>query len=182
VSIKTKFTLGFLIFALSSGIFVVGCKSSQQGEWRKYIANDGSYSILFPASPTEIVVPMDTPYGQVNTYHTKLDFDDFSYEVSFNDLPAALVQSTSPDSLLDWTRDFIVNSLDGNLVFEKDISLQGYPGKEIKINSESPKYPPLIATRLYLVGSRMYAIYVAPLTKREFDDNAQKFFDSFILN
>jgi hypothetical protein len=179
---KSILWLVILILVILYGVFSIGRKFSRQSEWQKYTSNDGSYSILFPISPTEIVLPTNTSFGQIDTYHARLDFDDFVYEVSFNDLPATVVQSTSPDSLLDSTRDYIIDNINGSLLSEKDISLQGYSGKEMTIKIKSTKYPSLIATRIYLVGTRMYAIYFAPLAEQESDFNSQKFFNSFILN
>lgn len=81
----------------------------------------------------------------------------YSSVVRYTDYPQDILQKTGIDKWLDNERDYIVVSVPGKLVSERSISLNRYPGREIRVLANDGKFR---ICRLYLVNNRYYNVYV----------------------
>jgi hypothetical protein len=84
----------------------------------------------------------------------------------------------------DKARDGMIAKIKGTLLAEKEISLGGYPGREVKVAAKGSDDTDYIAlARYYVVGERIYVVEVVFPKDSESAStgNIAKFFDSFAV-
>ncbi|MFN2500264.1 MAG: hypothetical protein ABR557_14370, partial [Pyrinomonadaceae bacterium] len=90
-----------------------------------------------------------------------------------------------PQKLLDITRDGIITGAGATLVGEEKISLNSYPGRELKLAFTVNNGAELTGrTRIYLVGKRLYSLtflHMKSMDALRASDLGKKFFSSFEL-
>jgi hypothetical protein len=150
--------------------------SNGQDNWQTYTSDNGGFSILFPSKPT-----LETTTSDSMDVHTALaSKDNTFYRASFGDLPDYSMQDFSPDTILDTTVEQTVISIDGKLIYKKEISFQGHPGREFKI--ESSNLNAMVIQRVFLVNNtRLYTQNAATSLDNASNSNIVKFLDSFAL-
>jgi hypothetical protein len=122
-----------------------------------------------------------TPVGSLNLYTYALDMGELSYMVAYSDYPSNLVRYADVDEMLDGARDGAVDNVDGTLVGERKIRLQGYPGRELWIEATMAGKQGLAQARIYMVGSRLYQIIAGGLKDSFPAGDAERFLNSFLL-
>ncbi len=172
-----------VLATLSCGIFGSETSSSNQdnSNWKKYKSNNGNYSILFPVNPTEETTTMNTAYGYVDNYSAKANADGIYYSVVFNELPSSYLSETTADGILDLSRSQMVDSVSGTLLSEKIISIDNYPGRELRVKFSSGSESGIITVRVYVVEYRIYRIVVSTTEDDQFNNSINKFLNSFTL-
>jgi len=153
-------------------VFLVGC---HQPGWKEFRSSEGAFSILLPGTPTEQI----STAGPIDFHFFVLEQKDITYMVGYSDYPDTLVQERTPDVMLDGTRDGAVANVQGELLSELIISLNEYPGRELKIESHGGKVT--TKTRIFMVGHRLYQVMVATRKEKAFSENVKRFLDSFKL-
>lgn len=164
-----------LLFTLAM-VAVLGC---QQDSWGEYKSTEGGFSILMPGNPVHNKQTYNTDVGALDINIYGLEQEGIAYYVIYMDYPDSLVQQRTPDKFLDNARDEALANGQGKLLSEEAISLNSYPGREIKIERADGKT--IETTRMYLVGHRLYGIQA--ITSRENSSSASvgNFLDSFRL-
>ncbi len=107
-------------------------------EWQRYDSPKGGYSVMFPGEPQESADELDTPTGKVEVVLVRYQ-DDLKgrvYLASHNQIPIPEDSSFDIESGLDSTRDSISRELAAQVLDEKRIDYQGYPGREFSMNRE----------------------------------------------
>jgi hypothetical protein len=146
------------------------------------------YKILFPKKPTDESQDIVTAVG-------KLKMNNYMYEVpetaADDNLTYGATELLYPDSLINSDRteildkffrgsvDGAVGSVHGKLLTETIIQLDGYPGREFRVEVKDGMA--VITMRAYLVKNRMYMLQVITDTKRDFNKSIGRFLDSFTL-
>ena len=99
--------------------------------------------IEFPKEPSVSVQTVNTKAGPIDMHINMLDLSktdedsNMIYLSSFAQYPDSLVHSDRKEQLADFfkeTLDGLVSSIDGEILSKKDIKIDSYPGKEVKIN------------------------------------------------
>ncbi len=141
---------------------------------------DGRFSIALPKqisgyNPKSV----DAPEGRVESVTYDWRTTEGVFMVGYIDRPEKTLESISK-RVFDVIRQSILSGSNGKakLINESDISLQGHPGRELKI-----EFPDGFAiARLYVVGNRIYqAIASLSLTKKTQEPVAIKALDSLKL-
>lgn len=111
---------------LLSATFAFGFQRSSQ--WLKYESAAGRYSVLVPAQPTLTTQDSATASGEKVTQYVALSSEANSVYLTayFDHIPGATFS-------MDKARDGMVQAVDGTLLRDTVISLDGNPGREIKI-------------------------------------------------
>jgi hypothetical protein len=79
------------------------------------------------------------------------------------------------DEIFDRTRDGSIRGVQGKLITEGSLALNGYPGRRFRSTAQGNSF---IDEEMYLVGRRLYLITI--LTKTDSpDENIRRVFDSF---
>lgn len=153
--------------------------------WQTFSSPDGAFIIEFPAKPVEQRYSIDNPAGnfEVHSYkHVGLA----SYSVSYTDYPFTIDEADVANTSLEHARDGGVRQVNGRLVKETVISIQGHPGRLLVVDSPNGgPHGSMISNKVYLVGRRLYSMQVAiPKDTHEsqsLDAAGKKFLDSFEL-
>jgi hypothetical protein len=96
----------------------------QQTKWKPFSSPDGSFSVLFPNSPTE----HKQTIGGINTLmYVSGDDNATEYAVAFADYPEANIKQLHPDKIFDAGRDNLIATEHGKLIKQSTITLEGVP-------------------------------------------------------
>lgn len=175
--------VGFL-----SILLFVSVSFSEIADWVVVDAKAYGYQISFPKAPEKSVQSVNTAAGPVDMHLHLLDTsqdgteDNMLYLSSHASYPDTLISSERKEQIKEFfteTIDGLAKSVDGKLISKGKVNLQGYPGREAKIDFQDGMA--VISIRIYLVNSEVYMLQT--ITKTEKDNNAsiEKFMNSFKL-
>jgi hypothetical protein len=129
-----------------------------------YSSNEGLFSVAFPGTPEQAEEIVTAPLGRKAVSHNFVVRTGSSegFMVSYSDLPEHITKTWSEKTLLDVSRDGLVEFLDkGRLVSEKEIFLYGGKrrGREILVqDSAAGQEKVFLRVQLFLVGDRVYQV------------------------
>lgn len=153
---------------------------------KEYRSPDGRFKICFPDVPKEFDFPFNTKIGQIVT-HTIAYASDVTFWVNYTDYPMISVKPDAVKALLDNARDSglaRVAKEDPRILAESDISVDGYPGRFLRVELKGDA---IIRLKIVLAGNRLYLItFSSPKgdardldSKDSYEKVASSFFDSF---
>ncbi len=161
--------------------------SPESKNWREFNNYDGRFSILTPGEMTEKVDSVETPIGTL-AYHTfyfqteDKNADNVVYMLSYCDYPPGTVHSDSTDligELFAATLEAAQSSVDGELMYKRNIKYNGFPGKMWRINYL--ENGALIKTKAFVIKNRYYTLQTVTHKSRSLNRSSDKFLDSFKL-
>jgi hypothetical protein len=192
------------VLSLLVALPLIGCRSPQPhltvevapsreislDGWENFVTPDGACKIMFPDKPQEQQYFIESPAGKLEVHSYKYT-GSASYFLSYTDYPDSIDKPELSTLALDHARDGSLRQVNGRLISEANISIQGHPGRLIVV--ESPNGGPsgsLIRNNVYLVGRRLYSMQVAILqsgdtsvqTSHSLDSATLKFLNSFELS
>jgi hypothetical protein len=123
-------------------------------EWIKFTSPEGRFSLLLPHEPKLEVV--SDPTDAKLTHNRFSEFEQgYAFVIEYFDN----VSITDPDKYLDGASKGIVGAINGTLIRESEISLEGYPGRELELSLTSSNGTIVSGrTRIYAVGSSFYSM------------------------
>ena len=143
--------------------------------WKEVAIPAGRFKVLMPGAPKTSRQTIRTDIGNVvSTRYTVTDAAQVTYDVLFNEYPAAGVAKTNPQKLLDGARDGLLYQTKGRMVAEKHLTFANLPGRDQIIMDEKGTH---YRVRLLWAGNRLYQIMAVSPGKPRPD--ADLFFDSF---
>jgi hypothetical protein len=74
------------------------------------------------------------------------------------------------------THEIDIRGVQGTLVSEKRLTIQGHPARDVQITTRGNA---AFDNRIILAGSRLYILMVADVTGRHDAQNVERFFNSF---
>jgi hypothetical protein len=148
----------------------------RQAEWPKFKSTEENFMISMPGEPKQERTSGRGPFG--NGHHIySIESDGVSYTVSNSAFEVPPAQPKEIKRILDFARDMVVMVTGGKLLGDKDISLEGFPGREVKIEKGKRVW----TLHAYVVKGRMYQLMTTEPKAKEQSPAAAKFFDSFKL-
>lgn len=170
--------LRLLVLAGMSLWLVAADAMSQAGVppgWKEVAIPAGRFKVLMPGAPKTSRQTIRTDIGNVaSTRYTVTDAANVTYDVLFNEYPAAGVSKANPQKLLDGARDGLLYQTKGRMIAEKRITLANFPGRDLTIiGADGAHY----RARLAWADNRLYQIMAVSPGKPRPD--AELFFDSF---
>ncbi len=153
------------------------------GEQKEFSSERGRFAILFPGTPEE---GQYTQSGPLDSWQYTFADDWANYDVAYNDYDIDLEKDAEKRNyVLNGMRDAGVSKLDGRLLSEAEVSLDGHPGRALKVSIPDGS---IIRVRMYVVGRRFYQVAVVTLGEQSAPDGgrsaearALKYLDSFRL-
>jgi hypothetical protein len=130
-----------------------------------------------PGEPKDEINTIQTDSGQIVIHLFGVPIGDTDYIVAYSDYPAELVNEKSPQGVLDSAREGALNNTKGKLLSEQPIELNGFPGRLLVV--ESPDGKGVAQAKLFLVGNRLYQVFVAALKDKAYTEENQAYLDSF---
>jgi hypothetical protein len=154
-----------------------------QVDWQRVAPLEGGFSVLMPGTPAERKQAADSPMGsiQINTFTLVKDRDEFT--VAFTDYPAAILKS-KPETILEGVRIGVEADLQAKLLDERPTSLDGYPGRQYRLEVPASRFPGggIYRVRAYLVKQRLYQVVAVTPKATVSSMDSEKFFQSFRLS
>lgn len=153
--------------------------------WKTFISDAGNFSIVTPGAFTHEEKTAQSPDGPVQL-HVFIYYANAEYSVTYADYLAVIENSDRTQLFLNAVRDAGVQGINGKLVEEKEITLDGHPGRNYIIEYGTNNGF-LLAGRNIVVGQRLYIVSATyrknevPLVKGSYAEWALKFLDSFKL-
>lgn len=137
------------------------------------------FSIVFPSAPEMEEREILAPSGTARLI--RLSAKDAQVRASLT-LVSFSHPAFTPEEIsvgLGISRDNQVNRVNGRLVFESDVILNGYAGKEIMIAFGPPTQNYRYRGRTYYVGSRQFILSVIGVTSDVTSPGADAYLESF---
>ena len=149
-------------------------------EWIKFTSPEGRFSLLLPNLPKLEVVP--DPKNEKLTHNRFSEFEQgYAFVIEYFDN----MSITDREKYLDGFRDGLIREINGTLVQENKISLEGYPGRELELSITTSNGGNVLGrTRIYAVGSTLYSM--SYLWRKDMDSNiasriSERYFSSIKL-
>ncbi len=163
-------------------VLTIACQNGQS-TLETFSSEVGEFTVAAPAPFEEVQQSVETPVGPVDIYTFTAETDDSAYVVAFSDYPAAMVDQSNPELLLNSSRDGAINNLGGTLIREDMIEIAGHPGRSLMIAAQGQAdEPAIINSHIYLVGNRLYQILVVSPDDQQLALQPQTFLESFTLD
>ena len=154
-------------------------------EWRTVGPSDGSFTVLMPGSPQETSTYATTTYttnmayGKVKVNMLMLTKGQWCYSISWVDYPEGTQRNPKAALSLDDIRDSIIEGVQGSLLGEEHVQIQGFPGRKLRVQPATPQATLLM--KILIVGDRLYQNSVVCPKEKSFSPVISKFLDSFKL-
>ncbi|KAM3101875.1 hypothetical protein ACKFKF_06325 [Phormidesmis sp. 146-12] len=151
-----------LLYLLSLGFLTTACGAGVKSE--EFKSQTGKFSVTSPIALREETKTLDTMAGKINLHMFTATEKNKAYFVAYADYPEQLLKVSNPEKMLDGARDGAVSNVNGKLVDEKKVSIDGSPGRELTIEAKgSNGQDGTVKARVFLVKNRLYqAMVVAP--------------------
>ncbi|OLP17320.1 hypothetical protein BST81_16055 [Leptolyngbya sp. 'hensonii'] len=137
---------------------------AKKSVWKSFLSQTGGFTILMPGDPLASKQTQNTQMGAIDTqmFVVERQQDSVAYMVAYSDLPPNLVQQVSKgeanvEQLFRGVRDGFVESIKGKILDERQITLAGYPGREIWLELPRDRKA---RNRIFLVNQRLYQVVV----------------------
>lgn len=177
ISFKKLFLTACIVCGFTPGTFAQ--------DWTSYTSH--GFTTQFPKQPVADSQVVPTAIGDL-TLHT------YMYEPvqPDNNLAYGVMLTSYPDTFVKYTNDAFVKGFfrgvvdgaaknsGGKLLTEKEIEMDGYPGREVRIDYKEGVA--VVKMRLYLVKNTIYMQQVIMEPAKENNNTEQKFFNAFKIN
>jgi hypothetical protein len=160
-------------------------------DWITFTAPDGSFTVWLPEEPATQSQTVPTEAGDIEIAMYMVESDDWMLMLSQNGFPASVADLVAAgdeafiQSLLDNGRDGAIGNMSGTLQDEKQVTVDGFPGREFTFIIDSSVSPTGSAftgiARVILVKDMLYQMIRLSTADEADPDLAQAFFDSFHL-
>ncbi|HKC68833.1 MAG TPA: hypothetical protein VKG26_11430 [Bacteroidia bacterium] len=178
---KTTHSLLFALFLI--GMFAF----TKSDSWYLVESKPFGFKIEFPVKPAEQTKVINSELGELNMNMflydaSKAKDDNLVYLASYTEYPKDAVDSDNKEVQKKMLRsgiDGAVNNVQGKLLSEKIITLDGFEGIEARIDFKNGMA--IIKMRMYLVHNKMYILETITETSKESNKSVSKFLDSFKL-
>ena len=155
-------------------------------DWEKFKSEELAFIAEFPGTPEKSVQQIKTAVGELDmhmvAYSTVNTNDNAFYGIIRSDYPKEQFSDMSEEkikSILDGAVNGAVNNVNGTLESDKKVTLNGYPGRKIKIKATGME----MFMNAYLVDNIMYIAQVISMEGSVNTENLNKFLDAFdIIN
>lgn len=146
--------------------------------WSEFYSEEGRFKILLPTKPTTQTLSMKTPQGELVHHGFTASKGGSFCIIDYTDVPKLLASPENMNTIFTEARDAFLKQLDGKLAGESTISLDGHPGREIKVDLRGGE----AKARFYMVNERFYQlIFMGISFLDESTGEMNKYFDSFKL-
>jgi len=171
---------GCIVMTLVFFVWLAASLRQTDDGWETVRAPDGSFSVLMPGTPEhEQTDATSLAFGKVRANILMLEQGQWGYTVSWVDYPTGSYADADLDASLDEARNGAVEGVQGTLLGEEHITIQGYPGRRIRVAPAAPQASAIMT--MLAVGDRLYSLSVVCPKEQSFSPKITKFLDSFTL-
>lgn len=150
-----------------------------------FTSQEGGFSVAFPdgyPSPKVDSSDVSTRIGALKMYTFLAERNDAACMVAYSDYPEDAFDGASVSALLDSARNGALNNVNGKLIKQKSITINGHPGRSVYFRGKSGGTTIYGRFDYYLVEPRLYQIGYMALRQKSIDTREVKnYFSSFRL-
>ncbi|GEM_PF-1827863 len=151
--------------------------------WKQFTSDDGGFSVWMPGTPKANSQTVQTLAGPLVLHTYLYEGTTSAYYAGYADYPASVIANADVQRLLDGARDGAVANVGGTLLSEKDVTMAGFPAREITIKAKSQDVPQgiVIVARVSQADLRQYQLEALSAGQPSAADSArfEAFFESF---
>lgn len=136
---------------------------ASQSVWSVFTSPQQDFSVLMPGEPqeTSASTSINTVSIDIQGFVVRRYDDTVQYLVTRIDFPADLdTQNIDPEQFLEAMQSRILAQAEGELLEAQNVSLNNYPGREIKLQATQDEQVMVAINRLYWVNRKLYQISV----------------------
>jgi hypothetical protein len=171
--------LALLGLALVAAVAII-VPVALSNQWAEFTSEEGAFSVDMPGNPQYEVLVTETNIGPVNIHSCTVDKGSHAYQVTYTDYGSAVIDSGTPDQILDGACEGVIAGTDVDLISQGNCSLGQFPGREMVYAVNEAGITSV--HRVFLVEDRMYQVITLSDQAEVMTDDAQRFLDSFRLN
>jgi hypothetical protein len=146
-----------------------GCAQGT-GKMALFNCKEGSFSVMMPGEPKHTSESMTAPAGPTVLHSYEVDEGETVYLVTYSDYPTL----DAAKSLEKGVKE-LAKALDGKVVSDKSISVNGRPGRRVRVESKE-----MVALAMIVIsGKRMYQVLFGTPVGAEPPPKAEEFLSSF---
>jgi|WetSurSiteA1Bulk_404760.scaffolds.fasta_scaffold36656_1 hypothetical protein len=177
-----KFKTGIVTIA----ILLLTMGFATQDNW--FLLKYDVFNIAFPKEPTSQPQVINSEIGELKINIFMYDAseagndENLVYLVSSTEYPDSLINSGKTEILPDLfknTLQGILNNVNGKLLSENVIEINGFPGREVKVDFMEGQA--IIKIRIFLVKNKLFMIETITETAKFPNKSIDRFMDSFKL-
>jgi hypothetical protein len=144
--------------------------------WKQFRSAEGRFSVKLTTTPQIEAEEIESEIGLLPTHTFTATDKGGAFVVAYTDFNDSTA-TIEPAEILDGARNGVRESLNGTIVSEKEIKLNGHPGRDIVMTTDELQ----ARTNIYLVGTRMYQVIAVSPKSAKAPKSFAKFFASFRL-
>lgn len=114
--------------------------------------------MLLPGRPRQEARALNTSAGALTMTMYSVSLERGTMGVAYIDYPAAALAAGGIREQLDAARDALLRNIRGGVRSEEDISIGGFPGRQLYAEGRAGAESALLKARFVLAGSRLYQI------------------------
>lgn len=156
----------------------VGASSSSISESVRFSPPGSRFSVRFPCQPSSSVDTIWEGSTHLISYSWKCEMEKSIYGVLVSKMPLVSQLKYSLRDKLIGGRDGLLAGVDGKLLQEDDIEIDGFPGKYLEVGIANGKGR--LWTHIYIVEEESYQITVVSSDTRK-EKHVEEFLSSFEL-
>jgi hypothetical protein len=172
---------GRIVTCLMAALVSAGCGGMSA---REYKSVEGRYRVMMPGTPKVEVKTIPTAVGPVVArIAVTEDWSRNARMVMYADYPPAMVHPGNQNAILDNFCQGWAPGAQMSILSKGPTSTSGHPGREMSFESvPNSKFGHLAGkTRVYIVGARLYQVFIAGPHGRLSADSMDGFLNSFAL-
>lgn len=167
----------------------IAAVESQEADWTEVSPPGKGFSVLMPSKPAFDKQYMELPFGRMPVSIYSLELDTVTYMVGIITYPKEITRSSDPVGMLTGALGGAIKNVNGRLVHEQEITLNGNPGREVMAEgagdgSNNAHLPvgSLMQARLYVVDNQLYQVIAFGAKASLHKADTDQVFSSFQLN
>ena len=153
----------------------------QQPEWAKVDSPEGRFSVIMPNTPQTSSSDVDTKVGKLKLYSFSSSGKAGEFMLSYADYPSEAA-GAEKEAVLNGVIDGVLKGLQGELISQDKITLNGNPGREMRARRTLEGTEMIFSWKVVLVGRRLYQMGVGTTKSESESPEIQKFFTSLQLS
>lgn len=171
-----------MIWSIFFSLLTIGLQTSV---WKKFQAQEGTFSVLMPGQVQEKKITAATDIGTLDYHTVYAEFRDtseanFLFAVSYCDYPVLLADSIElSEELFSTSLDEQLQQVKGRLIYVSADHTYGVQGKVWRIHYNQDKN--VLRSRAFVYKNRLYSLQTFGVNS-PVNDHSDRFFNSFILN
>jgi hypothetical protein len=176
--LKKSVTASLLVIVASA----LGVGFQRAEPWQPFDSTEGHFSVLMPTKPELQTRDIHAENGDAKYYRYSAVNHIGLFSVMYFVHPVEAKDDAEREARLKLMCSGIIENLDGEVTFDRQGKVYGYPGREFVIKKAEDGSENVYQWKVFVVGNRLYQLAVTTEQKDSESTDVAKFFNSFALH